>query len=93
MYLGSLVPQKGFHLLAKIWLKVVERVPNARLVVIGSGKLYDSNAQLGDWNIADKNYEDKYIKPFLVDIESGNPHASVKLMGKMGLEKKELLSK
>ena len=90
VYLGSLVPQKGFHLLAKVWKQIIARVPSAQLVVIGSGALYNENAKLGPWKIAEKSYEEKYIIPYLAD-DKGELHPSVTLMGKLGLEKKEIL--
>jgi glycosyltransferase involved in cell wall biosynthesis len=41
VYLGSLVREKGFHILARVWPKVKARVPDACLKVIGSGKVYN----------------------------------------------------
>ncbi len=90
-YLGAIVPQKGFHLLAKIWKKVLNRCPQARLVVIGTGALYDSGSRLGPWGIASEIYEEKHIVPYLID-EKGDLHPSVCFMGKLGIEKKEILS-
>ena len=90
VYLGALVPQKGFHLLAKVWPRIIERMPNAKLTVIGTGNLYGTNTQLGPWNIADKFYEKNYIIPYLSD-SNGSPHPSVHFAGKLGHEKKEIL--
>lgn len=90
VYLGSLVPQKGFHLLAKVWPRVLQRCPNARLEVIGTGALYKANARLGRWNIAERGYEEQYIIPYLAG-EDGQPHPSVTFLGKLGLEKKDVL--
>ena len=90
VYLGSLVPQKGFHLLAKVWGDIVKRIPYAKLTVIGTGALYNESAVLGPWGIADKNYEEKHIIPYLANSE-GQPYSSVKFMGKLGHEKKEVL--
>ena len=39
VYIGALVKQKGFHMLAKVWSKVLQRCPNAHLSVIGTGTL------------------------------------------------------
>lgn len=91
-YLGALVPKKGFHLLAKVWPRVLKRHPDARLVVIGSGALYDVDAKLGPWGVADFEYERDFIIPYLSG-DDGKPHSSVMFMGKVGLEKKDIIRK
>ena len=92
VYLGALVIQKGFHKLAKIWPNVVKRVPEAKLIVIGSAKVYNQYASLGNWNIAEKSYEEKYIIPFLSD-NCGKPIKSVTFAGRLGNEKKQIIAK
>ena len=92
VYLGALVPQKGFHLLAKVWPRVLAKNPKAKLAVIGTGSLYNADAKLGPWGIADNEYETKHITPFLSD-ENGQPHSSVIFLGKLGIEKKDILYK
>lgn len=87
-YTGSLIPSKGFHLLAEIWKDVLEEVPNAQLNVIGSGKLYDRNAKLGKYEIAEETYEASFI-PYLCD-ESGDLLPSVHFKGILGEEKIEI---
>ena len=44
-----------------IWPDVVKQVPDAQLYVIGSGKVYDENAKLGKYNIAEESYEKKFM--------------------------------
>lgn len=90
-YIGSLVPYKGFHLLAEAWPTVLKAVPDAELYVIGSGKLYDSNAKLGRFGLAEEEYEDSFITP-LINAD-GNIIPSVHFMGKMGVEKYDILIK
>ena len=90
-YVGSLVPQKCFHVLAMIWPDVVKQVPDAQLYVIGSGKVYDENAKLGKYNIAEESYEKKFMI-YLTD-RSGDVLPNVHFMGNMGLEKNEILAK
>ncbi len=92
IYLGALVRQKGFHVLAKAWPKVLQRVPDAKLTVIGTGALYNASAKLGPWNIADVIYEEKNIIPYLSGPD-GKPHPSVYFAGKLGHEKKEIIAK
>lgn len=90
-YMGSLVPFKGFHLLAQAWPSIIKAVPDAELYVIGNGKLYDKDAQLGRWGLAEKEYEDAFMAPLTLD--DGNLLPSVHFMGRMGTEKKEILLK
>ncbi len=81
-YIGSIVPSKGFHLLAQSWPIIESKYPNAELHVIGSGRLYNSRAGLGQYNIAEKSYEELFIK-FLVK-EDGSLKKNVKFLGILG---------
>ncbi|MDP5191771.1 glycosyltransferase, partial [Rheinheimera baltica] len=90
VYTGSLIPVKGFGLLAQAWPRVLEKCPNARLVVIGSGQLYNRNAKLGLWGVADEAFENETIIPYLID-KQGNRLPSVDFKGVMGVEKIPLL--
>ncbi len=91
-YIGALVPQKGFHVLARAWPHVIKKHPDARLIVIGSSTLYDHNSSLGPWGVASKFYEEKEIIPYLKG-KDGNPHKSVFFAKRLGHEKKEILYK
>ena len=91
VYIGSLVEAKGFHVLAEAWSKVLKKVPDARLKVIGSGKLYDRNNSLGRYGIASENYEKRFM-PFLTD-DKGAIIPSVEFLGTMGTEKYEVIKK
>lgn len=84
-YIGALIPTKGFHLLAKIWKEIVKNVPDAKLFVIGSGKLYDKTSRLGDYGIADAEYEKSFIK-FLLD-DNNKLLNSVKFLGVVSEDK------
>ncbi|MDR1090601.1 MAG: glycosyltransferase family 4 protein [Prevotella sp.] len=90
-YIGNLVPQKGVHILAKAWPQILKVYPDAVLNVIGSGKLYNRNARLGDYGIAGEEYE-KTFMPYLVDSD-GQILPSVKFLGILGKEKSEILQK
>jgi glycosyltransferase involved in cell wall biosynthesis len=85
VYLGGLIRAKGFHRLARVWPAVETHVPGARLVVVGSGKLYDRNAEVGEWGIAAESYEQKF-RPYLSG-EDGAPRSSVEFKGNLGTEK------
>tara|TARA_B100000886_G_scaffold313086_1_gene249488 strand:+ start:17934 stop:19265 length:1332 start_codon:yes stop_codon:yes gene_type:complete len=61
VFMGSLVPQKNFHYLAKVWKLISYEIPQANLHVIGSSNTYGINSNLGKKGLAEKNYEDKFI--------------------------------
>lgn len=85
-YIGSIIPSKGFHLLAEAWSDIEHEVEDAKLYVIGGGNLYDKNASLGKFGIADESYETKFIK-HLVD-GNGEIKKNVRFLGVTGgLEK------
>lgn len=92
VYLGSITPGKGFHHLAQAWPKILEQHPTAKLLVIGSGKLYNREAKLGEWGIAEESYEAKGIRPYLSD-DQGNTHRSVCFKGVLGSEKIPILQR
>lgn len=88
-YVGAVIPGKGFHVLAKAWPEVLKAVPDAQLYVIGNGKLYGDDVVLGDYGLAEKSYEKRFMK-YLTD-DSGRLLPSVHLMGLMGREKYSIL--
>jgi glycosyltransferase involved in cell wall biosynthesis len=90
VFLGNFVHYKGFHHLARVWPDIIKQRPDAKLIAIGSAKLYDRSTKLGKWGIAEENYEGKYIRPFLAD-ENGNILKSVHFPGLLGAEKVEIL--
>lgn len=89
-YVGALVPAKGFHVLAKIWNIVLKEVPDAKLNVVGMGKLYDRQAKMGIYGIAQENYENEFMK-YLCD-DSGNLLPSVNFLGLLGAEKEQIFA-
>jgi glycosyltransferase involved in cell wall biosynthesis len=90
VYMGALVKAKGFLELAKIWKPILRNVPNARLFVIGSGKLYNSDKELGSLGLAEKHFEDEFL-PYISDKNGVLP--SVKFLGVLGKEKYDIFSK
>lgn len=90
VYVGALVPPKGFYELCRIWPGIVKKVPDARLLVIGSGQLYES-AKLGKYGIAEEHYEKQFI-PFITDSE-GMIIPSVEFLGILGEEKTDVFLK
>ena len=91
VYMGSLTWEKSFHVLAKSWPEVANKVPGAELYIIGSGNLYDRTRKLGKYQIADEAYEACFM-PYLTDAH-GNILPSVHFMGRMGAEKNDILRK
>lgn len=89
-YIGSLVPAKGFQVLASVWKDILQKVPEAELNVIGSGKLYSRNARVGTYGIADQDFE-KQIMPGLTD-ENGDILPSVHFLGVLGTEKYDVIN-
>lgn len=89
-YMGALVPQKSFHVLAEAWPKVLEQVPEAKLSVIGSVKMYNQDSKLGPLGVAEEGYERSGIIPHLTNAD-GELNPSVTFHGQMGAEKYEIL--
>lgn len=91
-YMGSLVPVKGFHVLAKQWKKIKKAIPDAKLYIVGSGQLYDRNLKMGANNIAEQSYENEFLQ-YLYD-ESGEIDKDVYFFGSLGgKEKLDIISK
>ncbi|MDR0575890.1 MAG: glycosyltransferase family 4 protein [Tannerella sp.] len=88
-YIGSLIPAKGFHVLAKAWKTILEVYPDAFLNVIGSGNLYNRQTPLGKYGIAEASYEQVFM-PYLTD-ETGKILPSVKFWGILGHGKADIL--
>jgi glycosyltransferase involved in cell wall biosynthesis len=73
-----------------MWNDILKEVPNAKLYVVGSGRLYNHWAELGPLGVASREYEAmfaKYIAP------NGKLIPSVKFCGDLGLEKSEIYYK
>lgn len=88
-YVGSLHVEKGFHLLAQVWKRVLQEVPDAELFVIGSGRVYNRNTKMGHYGLAEDYYEPMFM-PYLTN-DKGDILPSVHFMGNMGKEKTEIL--
>lgn len=83
VHISNMSEAKGFHFLAKVWSTVLRSIPDAQLYVIGSGKLYNRNAVLGKYGIAEYDYEPKFMK-YLTDTD-GKILQSVHFEGIMGV--------
>lgn len=89
-YTGGLYWVKGFHVLASMWKDILREVPNAKLYVVGSGKLYDEKIELGSWGVATKDYEAMLSEYLTID---GKLMPSVNFCGLLGSEKSEVYYK
>jgi glycosyltransferase involved in cell wall biosynthesis len=87
-YVGALNSMKGFHMLAKAWPRVIAAVKDAELYVIGTGS-FGSKAKLGNYNLADVHYENKFLKHLV--CENGEIIPSVHFLGDVGGPKKKEL--
>ena len=92
VYVGAINIQKGFHVLARVWPKIITHVPNARLSVIGSGSLYGTDITLGPLGVADLDYESRYILPYLVSPD-GSLLDSVEFLGRLDQAKYDYMSR
>ena len=90
VYVGAINAIKGVHYLTHAWKYVLKKYPTSQLYIIGSGRLYNSNAVMGRFGIAEKFYEQKLLKPILRD---GKIISSVHFLGIMGVEKWDVLNK
>ena len=64
-FLGSITPSKGLQHLIRVWPKVKAAVPDARLEVIGSAKLYNRDTTIGPLGAGAGDYEKELLIPFL----------------------------
>lgn len=87
VYIGAIIRGKGFLQLCRIWKGILREVPDARLLVLGSGTLYGSS-KLGKYGIAADEYEREFI-PYITDSD-GNLLKSIKFLGNVGAEKQQI---
>ncbi|MGJ8673007.1 glycosyltransferase [Rubritalea sp.] len=76
---------------AEPFVSIIIPCYNAKLKVIGSGKVYDRGATLGRYGIDQADYEDRFMR-YLTD-ENGEILPSVEFLGLMGAEKFEVMRK
>ncbi len=83
VYMGALVPSKGFLQLAKVWPSIKKAVPQAELDVIGSVDLYGAASK------ADRLYLQKIHQ----HLGQASGTSGVHFHGKLGSEKYAVLNK
>ena len=62
VFLGALIPAKGFHHVAKAWLKIKKKFPNVHLDVIGSTKTYNGEEPENKKIPTTDSYANKILK-------------------------------
>ena len=92
MYQGAIVPEKGFHILARNWHKIKKFVPQAKLEILGSGALYGDDFRLGAKKIAEEHYE-KLLRNYLLNPQTGDWYEDIKFWGIKGAEEKKEIMK
>jgi len=86
-YVGALRPSKGFQHVAKAWGSIRERMPSAVLNVCGSPGLYSSSLELGEFGIAEAEFEREILSHLGLSRE-GAAARGVSFLG--SVPKKEL---
>jgi glycosyltransferase involved in cell wall biosynthesis len=79
-FAGYIGESKGVHRLFQIWGHVRQQIPDARLTVAGSHKLYDEQRKTGSFGIAHPEFEARYIAP-LADQFGGIAEAGIEFVG------------
>lgn len=87
-YLGRIDPD-GFIRLMKIWPEVVKALPDVKLKVIGSGRLYNRNEKLGTLNVANEAIEKDILKYVSQDMIQ----QTIEFLGLLGEEKVPIMQK
>lgn len=90
VYMGAIVPGKGFLELCSIWKKILKRVPDAKLLVMGSGRLY-GDSKLGEMGIASAKYEQLFAR--YITNNKGQLIQSINFLGIVGSGKEEIFRK
>jgi len=80
-YLGSLTESKGFHHLAKAWPLIHAAVPDAKLMVLGSGRLYQRGMELGPLGVAADDFERRKLIPHLGGTRAAAAGLGVRFLG------------
>lgn len=89
VYVGHLVPEKGFHRLARLWPRIRRACPTAELDVIGSSKAYCPGKQVGPLGVAPRSYESLILRY----LRNDPAQYGVTFHGMMGTEKYGVISR
>jgi glycosyltransferase involved in cell wall biosynthesis len=70
VYAGAAGPTKGLHRLLEMWTFAHRADPTAKLVLAGTGRLYDNQRELGPFGIASPDFESRYVAPLAAEFGS-----------------------
>lgn len=87
VFTGNIVPIKRLHLVTKIWPYIHKKVPDSKLLVIGTGANAHRDVELGPHKLATAEYESKIFKP----LEKHNLIDTVEFLGIKGIDKNEII--
>ena len=79
IFIGSITQSKGLHHILRAWSQIKALSPKAELLVAGSASIYGIDS-LGELGIATKEYEEKFLKPYLIDSD-GKMRTDIKFLG------------
>ncbi|MGZ6123608.1 MAG: glycosyltransferase family 4 protein [Myxococcales bacterium] len=65
VFAGYLGESKGAHRVLEMWPYVREQLPDATLVVAGSGRLYGDKRALGPLGVAAPDFEARFLQPLV----------------------------
>lgn len=65
VFAGYLGESKGAHRVLQLWPQVREQLPEATLVLAGSGRLYGDRRPLGPLSVAEPDFEARYLRPLV----------------------------
>ena len=85
VFTGHLSERKGAHRVLQMWPLVRRQLPSARLIVVGSTKLYGEDWQVGSLGVAEPAFEARYIRP-IVDQFGSLEKAGVTVAGLLGAD-------
>jgi glycosyltransferase involved in cell wall biosynthesis len=80
VFAGYLGESKGAHRVLGMWPHVREQLPDATLIVAGSGRLYGEKRALGPLGIAAPDFEARFLKP-LVERFGSLEAAGIRMAG------------
>jgi len=86
IFAGSICKQKGVHHLLRVMPLVRTVYPDVRLAIAGSYSLYYDNYDSGAFGIAERDYEEQYLRPYLYN-DKAKVRAYIELLGALPIGK------
>lgn len=80
VYTGAAGPTKGLHRVLEMWSSVRHADQQARLLLVGTARLYGNRRELGRYGMASPEFEDRYVAP-LADRFGSLSAAGIEMVG------------